>query len=398
MERIRTTPKPQVAAPPKVRTTSVGISSSVSVFVPGTKPVQTQASTVQQASVQQPPAVQNVEVVPSAFCEELTRIKRSNRARFAGEIGRAKTALSKVRALESPHSVENAVDKVIEHIEAASRIDEKRRLRSELVTLIGTDWSELDRLLIDVYMTVTVVPDPLLGSVTVAQCRHRLHKGGSPREVSGYIFLTGSDRKIEVVRLKGKRPSMPEPLRRISSSEPVDPPKARITYRDGDQFGAGPLLELPDDRYAFMGEIEGRPEKLMGAGQVAYMKVVDGCRVYYPYAVDRKRCSDVPLVGSFEKGFKDPSKLKCDYISIKTPCLTVAVEIRGKKLAFLTGLTEHGVLRLVEVDWKDDLVEGELVEITHGHEPTNQMVVSAQISQILDVISPPEQETLVAGA
>lgn len=283
MEKIRTTPKPQVAAPIKVRTTQISVALGASNFVPGTRPEvgkrQEGIGNRQEVGERPPPQTAHSTIGDTVGAElnaEMARQRRADRARFASAIGRAKKALIRARAQKSPTAVELAVDEICECVGEAVNLDAKRRSRSELVVLIGSDWSELDRLLLTVYMTVTIVPDPLLGSVTVPQCRYRLHKDGPPREVGGHISLTGSDRKIEVVRLKGKRPTIfPEPIRRISSSEPVDPPKARIVYRDGDQFGAGPLLELPDDRHATTGEIDGKPEKLMGAGQVAYMKKVD---------------------------------------------------------------------------------------------------------------------------
>ncbi|MBI2474919.1 hypothetical protein HYV69_00630 [Candidatus Uhrbacteria bacterium] len=366
---IRTTPKPQVAAAtPKVRTTQVSVALGASKFVPGTRPAG--VDNMEKAVERRPSQLAHStigETVGTQLNTEVARQKRIDRAKFAGVIGSAKKALIRARAQSSTTTVELAVDEICERLGEAVKLDAKRRSRSELVAFIGSDWSELDRLLLKVYMTVTVVPDSLLGSVTVPQCRYRLHKDGPPREVNGHISLNGSDNKIEVVRLKGKRPtSIPEPIRQISSSEPVDPPKARIIYRDGDHYGSGPLLELPDDRHAFMGEIDGKPERLMGAGHVAYMKCVDGVWVYYPYATDRKHCSDVPLIGSFRRRFIDPSQLKCDYDPIKIPLFTFIYEVRGKIQAQLIGLNELGLVKSVEVPWSDDLVAEEFVEITHG--------------------------------
>ena len=365
---IRTTPKPQVAALIKVRTTPVTVTGA-SGFVPGTRPMQRSEQPVSEDCSTPALRASIGDVVGVQLKAEIVRQKRVDQAKFAGVIGRARKILVRARAQKSPTDVERAIDEFDKCVLAAMQFDEKHRSRNDILLLIGTNALELEKLPLIVYTSVTVVPDPLLGSVTVPQSRYKLHKSEFPREVCGWIHLKGSDRDIEVIRLKGKRPTiLPEPLRHISSSEQVDPPKARITYRSGDQFGAGPLLELPDDRHSFIGEIEGKPEKLMGAGQVAYMKMVEGCWVYYPYATDRKHCSDVPLIGSFVRGFKDPSQLKCGYLPIKTPCFTLIFEVCGKISAQLIGLNELGLVKAVEVPFSDDLVAGELVEITHGFE------------------------------
>jgi|GEM_PF-5457255 len=298
-------------------------------------------------------------------------IARSTRAKYLSHLGHANRALARARELRSEDDVVTHVAKVVYHLECVAKFDEERRSAPELRSFIGTSQRELDTLP-DRFFAASLVAVPVnvgelealrsSGDEASIACMAQLEprqprewpKGVVCRPVPETFQVAGvyvSERKqyvsgrrdVRVMRC-GTATTMPQakpPMPEVSDGQIVDPPKARIIYRPGTEYGDEPILRMPDDQLLLM--------KLR--------REQSPSRTYKVIEKDGITLSDGALVGSFSRGLRL-------YTEPSTECETflLLVEQVGAERSMRVLVNDDRGLRSVSVPWDESLV----TEHSHG--------------------------------